>query len=406
MNRFEFSGKLKTILLVGIIIGLISLIVQYFVLGDDLHSQFWSDIVLNNTYFLGMALTALFALAAFITAWAGWFSVFKRLFEAFNAFLVPGAIIMLILALGNYFDWHHLYLWADPHHVETDTIIQGKSAFLNKNMYLMATVFFLGVWLFYRYKIRSLSLLEDAGVKGDFSAHRKMRNWAATFLPIAGYTSAVLIWLWIMSIEVHWYSTMYAWYTSASWFVGMLSILIIVLIYLKGKGYFEMVTKEHIHDMGKYLFAFSIFWTYLYFDQYMLIWFGNIGEETVHFKVQQGEYPVIFYSILILNFIVPFLGLMINAAKKSYVVLIVVSILTFIGHWLDMWLNIKPFVAEVTAEVTGHHAHLSHYPNIVEIGTMIGFLSLFLYVMFVSLSKANLVPENDPYLEESIHHHA
>ena len=158
MNRFEFSGKLKTILLVGMAIGLVSLIVEYFVMGDDVHSQFWSDIILNNTYFIGMALTALFAMAAFITAWAGWFSVFKRLFEALNAFLVPGAIIMLIVALGNYFGWHHLYLWADDHHVEHDAIIQGKSAFLNKNMYLMATVLLVGVWLFYRYKLGKASV--------------------------------------------------------------------------------------------------------------------------------------------------------------------------------------------------------------------------------------------------------
>ena len=411
MNRFEFSGKLKTILLVGMVIGLISLVVEFFVLGDDYHSQFWGDVVLNNTFFIGMSLTALFAMSAFITAWAGWYSVFKRLFEAINAFLVPGAIIMLIIALGNYFGWHHLYLWADDHMVEHDKIINGKSEFLNKNMFLMATVFFVGIWLFWRYKLRSLSLLEDAGVKGDFSAHRKMRNWAATFLPIAGYSSAVLIWLWVMSIEVHWYSTMYAWYTASSWFVGMFSVLIIMLIYLKDKGYFEMVTKEHVHDLGRYLFAFSIFWTYLFFDQYMLIWFGNNGEETVHFKIQQGNYPVIFYTIIILNFIVPFLGLMINSAKKTNWILVVVASLTFIGHWLDSWLNVKPFVAEVVehfdhAHGIENHVHLFPYPNLPEIGVMIGFLSLFLYVTFVSLSKANLIPENDPYIEESIHHHA
>lgn len=406
MNRFEFSGKLKTLLLVGIVIGLISLIVEYFVVGDEVHSQFWGDIILNNSYFMGMALMALFAMSSFIAAWAGWYSVLKRLLEAVQAFLIPGAIIIFIVALGNYFDWHHLYLWNDPEHVAHDEIIQGKAAFLNKNTYMIMTVFFVGLWLLYKYKLRSLSLLEDAGAKGDFSAHQKMRNWSGTFLPIAGYSSALLIWLWLMSIEVHWYSTMYAWYTASSWFVGVLAIMISMLIYLKGLGYFELVTKEHIHDLGKFLFAFSIFWTYLFFDQFMLIWFGNVGEETVHFKIQQYEYPVIFYAIIIMNFIIPFLGLMINAAKKTNWVLLVVSLIVFVGHWLDMWLNVKPFVREVTAEVTGKHEHLSHYPSLPEIGVMIGFLSLFLFVSFKCLSKAPLLPENDPYLEESIHHHA
>ncbi|HHH52242.1 MAG TPA: hypothetical protein ENK91_01165, partial [Bacteroidetes bacterium] len=255
MNRFEFSGKLKTILFIGMAIGLISLLVEYFVFSDDVHSLFWGDILLNNAYFMGMALMALFAMAAFITAWAGWWVVFKRLFEAFNAFLIPGAVIMLILAIGNYFGWHHLYLWADSHFAEHDEVISGKSGFLNNNMFLLLNVIFIGIWLFWRYKLRKLSLEEDNGVKGDFSYHRKMRNWAATFLPIAGYSSAIMIWQWLMSVEPHWYSTMYAWYTSASWFVGSLSLMILVLIYLKKQSYLEFVTKEHIHDLGKYLFA-------------------------------------------------------------------------------------------------------------------------------------------------------
>jgi len=405
MNRFEFSGKIKTTLLIGIVIGVISLILEYFVYSDKLHSMFWGDVLLNNAYFIGMALMALFVMAAFITAWTGWYTVFKRLLEAFNAYLIPGAVIMLILALGNYFGWHHLYLWADSHFAEHDEVISGKSGFLNKNMYLIATVVFVGLWLFWKYQLRSLSLKEDAGEKGDFSHHRKMRNWAATFLPLAGYTSAIMIWLWLMSVEPHWYSTMYAWYTSSSWFAGSWSLMILVMIYLKGKGYFDKVTKEHIHDMGKYLFAFSIFWAYLFFDQYMLIWFGNVGEETTHFKLQQTEYPFLFFTILVLNFVVPFLGLMINTAKKSYWVLGSVAVLAFLGHWLDMYLQVKPYVAEATAEITGEHHHALPFPNLVEFGVMIGFLSLFLFVTLKCLSKANLVPENDPYLEESLHHH-
>ncbi len=405
MNRFEFSGKLKTTLLIGIVIGIVSLVLEYFVYSDGVHSMFWGDILLNNAYFIGMALMALFVMSAFITAWTGWYTVFKRLLEAFNAYLIPGAVIMLILALGNYFGWHHLYLWADSNFAEHDEVISGKSGFLNKNMYLLATVVFVGLWLLWRYKIRTLSLKEDAGVKGDYSYHRTMRNWAATFLPLAGYTSAIMIWLWLMSVEPHWYSTMYAWYTSSSWFAGSWSLLILVMIYLKSKGYFDKVTKEHIHDMGKYLFAFSIFWAYLFFDQYMLIWFGNVGEETTHFKLQQTEYPFLFFSVLVLNFIVPFLGLMINTAKKSYWILGSVAVLTFLGHWLDIYLQVKPYVAEATAELTGQQHHVFPFPNIVEFGVMIGFLSLFLFVTFKCLSKANLVPENDPYLEESLHHH-
>ncbi|MEZ4907604.1 MAG: hypothetical protein R2771_08210 [Saprospiraceae bacterium] len=405
MNRFEFKSRLRIILAIGMAIGLISLIIQFFVTADDYKSQFWGDVLLNNTFFMGMSLMALFTLSAFITAWAGWYTVFRRLLEVFNVFLLPGAIIMLLLAIGNYLGWHHLYLWSDSHMVEHDSVIQGKSAFLNNNMYLIATIVFVGIWLGFRWKLKSLTKLEEAGVRGDFSYHRKMRNWSAVFLPIAGYTSAILIWLWIMSVEVHWYSTLYAWYTAASWFVAMISLFIIVLIYLKKNGYFELVTMEHIHDLGKFLFAFSIFWTYLFFDQYMLIWFGNVGEETAHFKLQQTEYPFLFFTILVMNFVIPFLGLMINTAKKTYWVLLTVAVITFLGHWFDMYLNLKPYVAEGVHHLTGQAHEVFPFPNVLEFATMIGFLSLFVYLVLNALSKVELVPENDPYLEESLHHH-
>jgi len=259
--------------------------------------------------------------------------------------------------------------------------------------------------MIFRWKIKNLTTLEQAGMKGDFSYHRKMRNWSAIFLPIAGYTSALLIWLWIMSVEVHWYSTLFAWYTAASWFVAMLSVFIITLIYLKKEGYFSNVTDQHIHDLGKFLFAFSVFWTYLFFDQYMLIWFGNVGEETVHFKIQQTEYPFMFFTILVMNFIVPFLGLMINTAKKTKWVLVTVAIITFLGHWFDMYLNMKPYVAEGVNHITGKVHEVFPFPNILEFGSMVGFLSLFLYFMFRSLSATDLIPTNDPYLEESLNHH-
>lgn len=405
MNRFEFNGKLKTILYIGMLIGLISLALQYFVVADEFKSQFWSDVLLNNTFFLGLSLMALFALSAFITAWAGWYTVFRRLLEAFNIFLLPGAIIMLLIGIGNYLGWHHLYLWADEHMVENDEIIKGKSGFLNNHIYFFITAAFLSLWLVFRWKIKNLTALEHVGVHGDHSYHRKMRNWAAVFLPVAGYTSALLIWLWIMSVEVHWYSTLYAWYTSASWFVAMIALFILTLIYLKKQGYFHLVTDQHIHDLGKFLFAFSVFWTYLFFDQYMLIWFANVGEETAHFKLQQTEYPVLFFTILILNFVVPFLGLMINTAKKTYWILITVAILTFIGHWLDMYINLKPYVAEGVHHLTGKAHEVFPFPNIFEVGSMIGFLCLFMYFVLNSLSSVDLLPANDPYLEESINHH-
>lgn len=416
MNRFEFSGRLKTILYAGMAIGLLCLVLTYFVWDDELHSRFWSNFLHNASFFTGLSLMALFFLSASITAWAGWYVLFKRLWESFTIFLVVGLVMMTLIGIGNYLHWHHLYHWADSEAVANDVILTGKSSFLNKEWYLLGGLIIMGIWIFFRQRIRALSLQEEQGGGHDFKEHRRMRIFAAAFLPIAGFSSAAMIWLWLMSLDAHWYSTLYAWYSSASWFVAVTALLIITLIYLKKAGYFTRVTNEHIHDLGKFLFAFSIFWTYLWFSQFMLIWYANVGEETTYFLTRKQDYPVLFYGNVVINFIVPFLALMVNSSKRHHTWMVIISGVVFLGHWLDFFLMVKPGVLHTTHDFlshTGHHVEESAHhvpagfgmPGLLEIGTLLGFLSLFMFLVFNSLSKANLVSETDPYLEESIHHH-
>lgn len=254
------------------------------------------------------------------------------------------------------------------------------------------------------------------------------------FLPIAGFTSAAAIWQWVMSIDAHWYSTMFAWYATSSWFVSMCSLTILLLIYLKSKGYYDGVTKDHFHDLGKYLFGFSIFWTYLWFSQYMLIWYANNGEETIYFKERMGKYSILFYANLVINFVAPLLILIRNDNKRKFGVIGFMAGLIFFGHWIDFFQMIKPGALITAKEHLEKHAahgtdaahkaaehataHGGHgveavstfitgftIPGLLEIGTMLGFLGLFLYLTFNQLTKASLVPKRDPYLAESLHHH-
>ena len=323
--------------------------------------------------------------------------------------------------------WHHLYHWAVEADVANDPILKGKSSFLNKNWYFFGTLIFVGLWAFFAYKLRSLSLDEDKSGTSNYSHHKTMRKYAAVVLPIIGFTSAAMIWLWVMSIDAHWYSTLFAWYSTASAFVSMIALTILLLIFLKTNGYYEEVTANHLHDLGKFLFAISVFWTYLWFSQFMLIWYANIGEETIYFKERYNNYPALFSANLIINFLVPFFILMRNDTKRKFGSLSFVAIIVLLGHWIDYFLMIKPGAlinfnhaqghgAESTGEA-GHevaaHAteHVSTYvagftmPGLLELGTFIGFLGLFFYVALTVLSKAALVPKNDPYLEESMHHH-
>lgn len=426
MDQFKFSGSQKTVLLGAMGLGVLCLLITFFT-DDALHTRFWSNFLHNAVFFTGIAFIALFFMCASITAWAGWFVVMKRVWEAYAYFLMVGLGLMLVIIIGLWAHWHHLYHWADVEAVAQDVVLKGKKSFLNTGWYTFGTLIIVGAWIFFAWKLRQLSLDEDVNGTPAFTHHHKMRIWAAAFLPIGGFTSAALIWQWVMSVDAHWYSTLFAWYSGASWFVAAMALTIMTLIYLKSLGYFENVSVEHLHDLGKYMFAFSVFWTYLWFSQYMLIWYGNVGEETVYFRERLDHFPALFFGNLLLNFVAPFLILMRNDTKRKYGTLVFTSIIVFIGHWVDYFLMLKPGILHTAQEVMGHHenpagGHITeahapdtvhhatefmmgfHFPGLLELGTMIGFLGLFIYFVFLQLEKASLVPKHDPYLEESLHH--
>jgi hypothetical protein len=462
MNQFTFEAKHKTVLGAFMALGAICLALT--ALGDDSFlTRTWSNYLHNTVFFLGISFVSIFVLTAFTTAYAGWHLMLQRVWEAFSVFLVPALILMLVMVAAVVFDLNHIYHWADDASVATDTILQGKSSFLNNTWYSLGTILVVGTWAYFAYRYRTLSKEEDEVGTEEYAQYKKIKKISAIFLPIAGFTSAAMIWQWVMSVDAHWYSTLYAWYATVSLFVAAMALTIMLLIWLKSKGYYENVTSEHFHDLGKFLFAFSIFWTYMWFSQYMLIWYANNGEETTYFLTRMHEYPVLYWGNLLLNFILPFLILMRNDTKRKFGTLFFVSFIVFFGHWFDYFQMIKPGVAHTAHEIhemhsgggdhhdaatlsmgddhaeeghgtahaendhgtaaAGHgeehaaeghgdegHGHSSFQmgmtiPGLLEIGTMLGFLAFFLYIVLTRLSKAKLVPENHPFVHESEHHH-
>jgi hypothetical protein len=207
-------------------------------------------------------------------------------------------------------------------------------------------------------------------------------------------------WLWIMSIDAHWYSTMFSWYTFASTFVAATALITLFVVFLKNTGHLEYTNREHLHDLGKFMFAFSIFWTYLWFSQYMLIWYANIPEETVYFKVrQQGPYRAIFLLNLLINFVAPFLLLMTRGSKRNYGTITMMAVLIIFGHWLDFYQMVFPGVMKDAKGDT-------HVPfMLADLGIALGFVGLIMFVTARALAKAPLVPKNHPFFKESIIHH-
>ncbi len=452
MNQFTFTGKQKTFTFSLMFVGLLTALICLFMKGDGL--RFWSNFLHNTVFFVGISFISLFILCAKSLAYSGWQTVFKRVWEAMSLFMPIGVIFLLIITLGIKMGWHDLYHWADADSVAHDKLLQAKSPFLNFTNYFLFTLIVGGYWIFTMYAYRRLSLREDNNA-GLYSFN-KIKALAGVFLFAGGYLACIMIWLWVMSIDAHWYSTMFAWYSAASWLVSTIAFTVLMMIYLQGKGYFPKFTDEHMHDLGKYLFGFSIFWTYLWFSQFMLIWYANIGEETTYFKLRIDEYPVLFYGNLVINFLLPFFVLMRNSTKRKHGTMIFVAIFVFFGHWMDYFQMIKPGVVE-TEHHLAHAAHDDHgsdtkhlddahkdehkkedahkddhagdghddthgdghgdaheeslrwgfgMPGYIEFGMFAGFLGLFLFVFFTGLGRASLTPENDIYLDESYHHHA
>ncbi len=400
---YEFKSRNRMIAGTMIIIGIIAIAAQF----ATHHEQTWANLLMNNFMFLAFGLGATFFLALQYVAEVGWSTVIKRPLEALGQIIpVAGVIMILIIFFGG----NHLYHWmdagiTDPKAANYDKIIAGKSAYLNAPFFWVRVVLYFVIWTYGAKKLRASSLLMD---QGDSTAvWKKTRRFACGFLVLFAVTESTMSWDFIMSIEPHWYSTLFGWYTFAGLFITSLVGLAFTVTYLKSKGYLQEVTEHHLHDMGKFIFAFSIFWTYLWFCQFMLIWYANLPEEVTYFMLRQDHYRGLWLGSFFINFLCPFIILMSRDAKRKARLVMGMCILLFIGHWFDTFIMVVPG-AMVTAS---HHAsegagHEMLYGQItwMEIGTTIGFLGLLIYLVQHYLSKAPLVIKNDPLMEESLHH--
>jgi hypothetical protein len=390
--------------LVGV--GVLSLVVGFLMYGtgDIEHkTRFWAALLQNSVYFLLVANACMFFICATTLAWGGWQVSFGRVAEAISATVpilgVFAVIVLLAIVYGGH-EMTHIYHWTNAEAVENDPILKGKKAFLNIPFFTVWTILTVGLWSVLGYKMRKISIEGDAtgsmGIEQGRKYIWKNTFWAALFIVWFALTvMSTTPWLWLMSIDARWYSTMYSWYTFASTWVAGLSLLMLFVVYLKNNGYLEYTNREHIHDIGKYMFAFSIFWAYLWFSQFMLIWYANIPEETVYFKNRtSGVYGGIFWFSFVINFVAPLLILMTRRSKRNYATVTIMSLLIIFGHWLD-------FHQMIFGSVSKEHVVM----NLFDFGIALGFVGVIMVVVGRVLSKYPIVAKNHPFLKESIIHH-
>jgi hypothetical protein len=411
MNQsFELPGSYKKWTMGLIIVGAVALLYGFIMYHPFEHSghgvntsgtRFWAVLLLNSVYWLLVVNAAMFFIGVTTLAMGGWQVALRRVPEAISSVVpVLGVIAFFILMAIVWGGHDDIYHWVNKETVASDKIIKGKSGFLNPAFFTIWSAITIGLWSFLGYKIRSLSLKSDAGGPMDYETGnawvKKNILWASLFIVFFGLTvGSTIPWLWLMSIDVHWYSTMFSWYTFASIFVAGLSLIALFVVFLKNNGQLEFVTDEHIHDIGKFMFAFSIFWAYLWFSQYMLIWYANIPEETGYFKIRvQGPYRGIFFLNLILNFGCPLLILMKKSSKRSYTLLTFMAILIIFGHWIDFWQMVMPGTMYENAQIMPF-----------EFGIALLFIGIIMWRVGVYFSTNSLTAKNHPFLKESMIHH-
>jgi len=360
-------------------------------------TRFWAVLLQNSVYWLLVVNAAMFFICATTLAWAGWVQSFRRVAEAISTLVIPFGIIAFIVLMGLvYGHQHHIYHWLTP---EGDKILEGKSGFLNPTFFTIWSVITIGGWILLGRNMRRLSRQVDETPLSTEEAkswiHKNTVHASFYIVLFALTVTSSIPWLWLMSIDAHWYSTMYSWYTFASSFVAGMSLIALFVIYVKNQGLLPYTTEEHLHDLAKFMFAFSVFWTYLWFSQYMLIWYANIPEETEYFKVRVwGEYRGLFFLNLVLNFVSPLLILMKAGAKRNYTIVSFMAILIIFGHWIDFYLMVMP-------KPLGSHATISWF----ELGIALGFVGMIIWLTGKALEKAPLVPMHHPFLKESVIHH-
>lgn len=389
VKNFEFKASLQKLSIIFMVIGGLAVVASF----SMNKTVAWVDYLVNALFFVTMSVSGLFFLSVAGVLQASWLTPVKRIPEAMTKFLPIGFVLML----GTYFGLHTLYEWTHTDVVMNDPILSQKTAWLNEPFFMVRMVIIFVVWIAFSAVQRKISINTDK----DPQSYDVKKVMKYSSLGLIGFSLAIFVasFDWIMSIEPHWFSTIFGVYIFAGSFVSGMSFITIVTIKLRDWGYFKnYITDSHLHDLGKWVFGFSVFWAYIWVSQYLLIWYANISEETEYYVLRHHEWNGMFWINFTLNFLVPFIFLMSRPAKRNAKRLMAVCSVLLVGHFIDLYLMVAPMIFE-------HHSTNVVGFGIVQFLQWIGYFGLFIFIIGKSLEKNSLVPVGDPQLEEALHLH-
>jgi hypothetical protein len=362
----------------------------------QIHNQPLAAIHFVAVFFFGVSCCVLFFYSIQHAAHAGWPIIITRVMEAIASYIPYGGAILIILMILNITHTGHLFHWMDPELTDPesahfDVILFEKRIFLNIPFYAVRTLIYVLGASFFAWKLKSQSKKVDE--TKSRTEYQLLYRWAVGYIAFFGFASAAWAWDWLMSIDPHWYSTMYIWYSMVSCLSSGIAVIILLSVYLKKNGFLPQFNDNHLHDLGVFLFATSMLWTYTWFAQFMLYWYANIPEEVNYFFGRFQHYSPTFLPMLIVNFLLPLLVLVSSSIKRNYKVVTVMAIVVICGHLLDYFNMVMP----------GTVGPYWKTPEVFLLiaGAVLFVVGLFMFTVLSALAKLKLIPTGNPYLHES-----
>ena len=364
----------------------------------QLQNRPWSAFYVALFFSLGITLLVLAFYAIQRVAQVGWSILILRVMEAITANLLPTSIIMLVVIVASVMHLNHIFPWmaegtVDPTSDNYDAIIDGKSGWMNATGFLIRSIAYLLIWNAYRFFIRRSSIKEDTANDGN-KTYKKNFTASVVFLFLFMITESMMSWDWIMGLDPHWFSTLFGWYVLATLLVSALTVIAFFTIYFRSKGALPGVNDSHIHDLAKFMFGFSVFWTYLWFSQFMLIWYADIPEETTYFVMRFTEYKLPFLGMVVMNFVFPILLLLNSDFKSKPWFVFIGGFVILVGHYVDVFIMVMP-------STVGSQ----WYFGIPEMSAICFFVGLLIFTTLRAFSKVSPIPAGNPFLKESEHFH-
>jgi hypothetical protein len=357
------------------------------ILGPGNPKQFFFSWLVSFLFFLSLALGALFFVLIQYAAQGGWGIVVRRIGETIFATLPVMALLFLPLLFGL----GHLFEWTHPGAAEHDALLQWKAPYLNVTFFLIRAAVFLVFWSLLALFYYRLSRSQDA--TGDPAVSARLRRFAGPAIIVLALTQTFASIDWVMSLTPHWYSTIIGVYFFAGSFVGFIALLSIIAVGMRRAGLLDtVITAEHLHDIGKLLFAFTAFWAYIGFSQFFLIWYANLPEETIWYKARlEGSWKSVSIFMMVGHFGIPFFYLMGRAVKRRDLTLAIGGAWLLAMHYLDLYWQVMP-----TLHAEGIR------PSVLDVAAFLAVGGCFVAAASWLMRRQALVPLRDPRLAESL----